>query len=147
MILTESKEGEKSWEIYGETGEYSSDHRVEILYNVVGNFYKDNKVNMSFQSSKGSYNEETRDIELYDNTYIVLENGVSVIADHVTYHSDERTINAEGNVKINQAGKFISISDEAYVNSDFTIFEIKGNTSTRIYQDKNSEDSKNTKGI
>lgn len=136
MILTESKEGQKSWEIYGEAGEYSSDHKVARLTNVIGNFYKDNKVNMSFQSSQGTYNEETHNIDLYDNTYVVLENDVSVLADHITYYSDSKTITAEGNVKINQKGQFIATADKAYVDSSFSVFKIQGNTTTRIYQDK-----------
>lgn len=145
MILTESKNGQKSWEIYGETGEYSSDHKIVTLTNVIGNFYKDNQVNMSFQSSKGSYNEETHNIELYENTYVVLENDIAVLADHLTYYSDTRIITAEGNVKINQNGTFIATADEAFVNSDFTIFEIKGNTTTRIYEKKDAETNKKAK--
>lgn len=136
LILTESKEGQKSWEIFGETGEYSSDHKIARLNNVIGNFYKDNKISMSFQSSQGTYNEETHNIDLYDNTYVVLDNDVSVLADHVTYNSDSKIITAEGNVKINQKGAFIATADEAFVDPSFTIFKIKGNTNTRIYQDK-----------
>lgn len=144
MILTESKEGQKSWEIFGETGEYSSDHKIAILYNVIGNFYKDNKVNMSFQSSKGTYNEDTRNIDLYDNTYVVLENDITVTADHVTYFSDTKTIIADGHVKINKQGSFIATANELTVNSNFTVFKIKGNTISRIYE---SKDSKQSKGL
>ncbi|MGN1154502.1 MAG: LPS export ABC transporter periplasmic protein LptC [Candidatus Gastranaerophilaceae bacterium] len=146
MILTESKEGQKSWEIFGETGEYSSDHKVAKLYNVIGNFYKDNKVNMSFQSSQGTYNEETHNIDLYDNTYVVLENNISVLADHITYYSDTKTITAQGNVKINQNGKFIATADEAFVDSGFSVFKIKGNTITRIYESNDSKTS-GTEGL
>ena len=139
MILTESKQGQKSWEIYGETGEYSSDHKVALLNNVIGNFYKDNKVNMSFQSSRGTYNEETRDIELYENTYVVLENDIAVLADHLVYHSETKEITADGNVRIDHKGSFIAMADEAYVNPEFTVFKIKGNTVTRIYEKKDSK--------
>ena len=52
IIITETKDGKKYFEIYGETGNYSNDHSVATLHNVIGNFYKDNKVAMSFQSSK-----------------------------------------------------------------------------------------------
>ena len=144
MILTESKEGQKSWEIFGETGEYSSDHKIATLYNVIGNFYKDNKVNMSFQSSKGTYNEDTRNIDLYDNTYVVLENDITVTADHVTYFSDTKTIIADGHVKINRQGSFIATAGELTVNSNFTVFKIKGHTISRIYE---SKDSKQSKGL
>ena len=136
MILTESKEGQKSWEIYGETGEYSSDHKIATLNNLIGNFYKDNKVNMSFQSSKGTYNEETRNIDLYENTYVVLENDITVTADHVTYYSDSKIITA-----------FIATADEAVVNSDFSTFKIKGHTQTNIYESKDSKGATASKGL
>lgn len=141
MILTESKEGEKSWEIFGETGEYSSDHKVAKLNNVIGNFYKDNKVNMSFQSSKGTYDEDTHNIDLYENTYVVLENDIRVTADRVTYYSDTKTIVAKGNVHINRQGTFIAKADEAVVNSGFNVFKIKGNTVTRIYDSGNKQNN------
>lgn len=146
MILTESKEGQKSWEIFGETGEYSSDHKVAKLNNVIGNFYKDNKVNMSFQSSRGSYDEDTHNIDLYENTYVVLENDIAVAADHVTYYSDTKIITAEGNVRINHQGSFIATANEAVVNSDFSTFIIKGNTTTRIFEsdDKKTSNTKKT---
>lgn len=147
MILTESKEGQKSWELFGETGEYSSDHKVAKLNNVIGNFYKDNKVNMSFQSSKGTYNEETHNIDLYENTYVVLENDISVTADRVTYFSDTKTITATGNVHINRQGTFIATADEAVVNSGFSTFKIKGHTVTRIYESPDKKGQKSQKSI
>ncbi len=147
MILTESKEGQKTWELFGETGEYSSDHKVAQLNNVIGNFYKDNKVNMSFQSSKGTYDEETHNIDLYENTYVVLENDISVTADRVTYYSDTKTIVAKGNVLIHKQGAFISKADEAIVNSGFSVFKIKGHTVTKIYQSGQSNSNSTQQSI
>ena len=40
IIITETKDGKKYFEIYGETGSYSNDHSVATLHNVEGNFYK-----------------------------------------------------------------------------------------------------------
>ena len=79
IIITETKEGSKYFEIYGETGHYSNDHSIATLNNVVGNFYKDNEVAMSFQSSKGTYDEKTGVITLYENTYIVLKVGCIIL--------------------------------------------------------------------
>ena len=47
IIITETKEGKKYFEIYGENGHYSNDHSIASLNNVIGNFYKDDKVYMS----------------------------------------------------------------------------------------------------
>ena len=62
IILTETKDEKKYWEIYGETGNYDSKNGVAMLNNVIGNFYDDeNQVSMSFESSKGTYNSKKGD--------------------------------------------------------------------------------------
>ena len=44
IILTETKEEQKYWEIYGDTGKWDSANGVAQLNGVIGNFYKDNEV-------------------------------------------------------------------------------------------------------
>ena len=95
MILTETKDGQKFWEIFGETGKYNSEHKIANLNNVVGNFYKDNKVEMSFESTKGLYNEETQEIILYENVFVVLKDETSLKADKLTYQIKPKTLNVE----------------------------------------------------
>jgi len=141
MIINESDNGQKIFEVYGETGNYSSDHKIANLNNLIGNFYKDNKVSMSFQSSKGAYNETTKNLEMSENTLIVLSNDVTITADKITYYSDTKNITATGHVKINQNGNFISTANRAFVDSDFKTFRIIGNAKTNIY-----ESGKNLKG-
>ena len=51
----------------------------------MGNFYKEGEVAMSFQSSKGAYNEKEGSITLYENTYIVLKDETSLAADRLTW--------------------------------------------------------------
>ena len=64
IILTETKDEQKYWEIYGENGKWDSAKGIAQLNNVTGNFYKDNEVSMSFESSKGTYNSKEGDITL-----------------------------------------------------------------------------------
>lgn len=141
MIINESDKGQKIFEVYGETGNYSSDHKIANLNNLIGNFYKDNKVSMSFQSSKGAYDEATKNLKMYENTLIVLSNDVTISADTITYYSKTKNITATGHVKINQNGNFISTANRAFVDSDFKTFRIIGNAKTNIY-----ESGKNLKG-
>ena len=100
LIITETKQGKKYFEIYGESGSYSNDHSVATLHNVVGNFYKNGEVAMSFQSSKGSYDEKSGTITLYENTYIVLKDETSLEADKLTWSGSDKDTIAEGNVRI-----------------------------------------------
>ena len=136
LIITETKDGGKYFEIYGETGNYSNDHSVATLHNVIGNFYKDNKVGMSFQSSKGTYDEKNGQITLYDNTYIVLEDGTSLNADKLIWSgSNDETI-AEGNVVIKKNDEMIATADKGIIGADYQKFRIIGKTTTKLFESK-----------
>lgn len=141
MILTETKNDTKYWEIYGETGSYNSDEKIALLNNVVGNFYKDNEVAMSFESSQGTYNEEKRQIILYNNTYIVIKDGTSLKTDRLVWSGSDKDIIAEGNIQINRNGEFIATGDKVIISPDYSHFKIKGNTMSKIF-DKNGKNKK-----
>ena len=136
IIITETKEGKKYFEIYGETGHYSNDHNVATLNNVIGNFYKDNEVVMSFQSSKGTYDEKTGIITLYENTYIVLKDGVSLKTDKLIWSGSDKDTIAEGNVKINKNNEMTSLADKCIIGTDYKKFKIIGKTKTSVWSNK-----------
>ncbi len=135
IIITETKEGKKYFEIYGETGNYSNEHSVATLHNVVGNFYKDNEVAMSFQSSKGSYDEKAGVITLYENTYIVLSDETSLQADRLVWSGSDKETVAEGNVKIKKGKEMNALADKCIIGVDYEKFKIIGKTTTKIYGD------------
>lgn len=133
MILTETKEGKKYWEIYGESGYYNSDNKVAMLNNVTGNFYKNNEVSMSFESSKATYNEVKKQIILYKDTHIVLKDGTSLYTDRLIWSGSDKDIYAKGNVKIIRKNELISTAEKAVISSDYTSFKIIGKTVTKLY--------------
>jgi len=148
MILTETKEDKKYWEIYGETGTYNSEEKIALLKNVIGNFYKDNEVTMSFESSQGTYNEEKNQIILYDNTYVVMKDGVSLNADRLVWSGSDKDIIATGNIKVNKHGEFIALGDEIVISSDYTHFVLKGKnqkTNSKIFDKNNGKENKKKK--
>ncbi|HNW25838.1 MAG TPA: LPS export ABC transporter periplasmic protein LptC [Candidatus Gastranaerophilaceae bacterium] len=136
LILTETKEGRKYWELYGETGYYNSDNKVAILENVAGNFYKDNEVTMSFESSKGTYNEIKRQIILYDNTHIVIKDGTSLYTDRLVWSGSDKDVVAKGNVRINRDNELIATAQSAIITPDYATFKIAGKTVTKLYKIK-----------
>ena len=136
IILTETKDEKKYWELYGETGAYDSTNEVAMMDNVIGNFYKENKVAMSFQSSKGTYNAAKKTIVLYQDTFVVLEDGTTLKADRLRYAGNEQPIIATGNVKITRDNNFLATADEVMISPDFTSFKIKGNTTYKMYDTK-----------
>ena len=133
LIITETKEGKKYFEIYGESGSYNNDHSIATLNNVVGNFYKDNEVAMSFQSTKGSYDEKTGHITLYENTYIVLKDSTSLQSDRLTWYGSDKDTIAEGNVKIKKGDELNALADQCIISPGYEKFRIVGRTQTRLY--------------
>ena len=136
LIITETKEGKKYFEIYGEKGDYSNEESLAVLHNVVGNFYKDNKVAMSFQSSKGSYNEDTGVITLYENTYIVLEDSTSLSTDKLTWSGSNNDTIADGHVVIKRGKEMQAVADKCIISAGYDKFKIIGKTQTKLFSDK-----------
>lgn len=140
IIITETKDGGKYFEIYGETGNYSNDHSIATLHNVIGNFYKEGKVSMSFQSSKGTYNEKTKEIILYENTYIVLEDSTSLNTDKLIWSGSDKDTLAEGHVVIKKNNEMIATAERGVISAGYEKFKIMGKTTTKLY-DKDGNDS------
>ena len=135
IVLTETKDEAKYWELYGETGTYDSSNQIAMMDNVVGNFYKDNDVSMSFQSSKGTYNATKKIIILYKDTFIALKDGTTLRADRLRYPGGNEPITAQGNVRITRGNQFSAVADEIEISPDFEKFIIKGKTTSNIYEE------------
>lgn len=134
IIITETKGDKKFWEIYGETGYYNSDNKVAMLENVTGNFYKNNEVVMSFESSKGTYNEVKKQVILYNDTHIVIKDGTALYCDRLTWSGSDKDIVAQGNIKINRNNELIATAQKAVINPDYSRFQIIGKTVTKLYK-------------
>lgn len=139
IILTETKNEKKYWEMYGETGSYDSNNEIAMMDNVIGNFYKENDVAMSFQSSKGTYNSKTKVIVLYQDTFIVLEDGTTLKSDRLRYAGNDAPIIATGNVKITRDNNFVATADKVEISPDYEHFKISGNTTSKIYEAKENK--------
>lgn len=137
IILTETKDEKKYWEIYGETGNYDSKNGVAMLNNLVGNFYNDkNEVSMSFESSKGTYNEAKSQIILYEDTFIVLKDLTTLRANKLVWSGTDVPIVAEGSVKITRGNEFIATASKVEISPDYDKFKIIGNAVSKVYSDK-----------
>lgn len=138
IILTETKDEEKYWEIYGDSGLYDSKQETASLNNVHANFFKENKVSMSIVSSKGTYNAKDKTITLYEDTYLVIEQGLTLSADKLIYKGSDKPILAYGNVIITKGDEFAANADEIEISADYTNIKIKGNTTSRIFNRSNN---------
>ena len=136
IILTETKNETKYWEIYGETGRWDSRKGIAQLNKVIGNFYKDNEVSMSFESSKGTYNSVQGDITLYEDTFIVMKDGVTLNADRLHWIDSHSPIIAEGHIKIQKGKQLLSTAEKIEISPTYDSFKISGNTVSKVYEDK-----------
>ncbi len=137
IILTETKDEKKYWEIYGETGNYDSKNGVAILNNVIGNFYDDNnEVSMSFESSRGTYNEKKEQIILYDDTFIVLKDLTTLRANKLVWSGKDIPTVAQGNVRITRKTDLLATAQKVEISPDYSTFKIVGNTVSKVYSDK-----------
>ena len=143
IIITETKNGKKYFEIYGENGNYSNDHSIATLNSVIGNFYnKEGNVSMSFQSSKGTYDENKGVITLYEHTYIVLDNGVSLNADKLVWSGSDTDTIAEGNIKIKKNNEMLSTAEKCIIGPNYKKFKISGKTKTQVWQTTKEQKNK-----
>lgn len=144
IILTETKEGIRYWEIYGETGNYESENKVAILNRTIGNFYKDNEVAMSYEAQKGSYNENNNTITLTEDVFIALKDNTTLQCDKLVWSGSNNDIVGEGNVRINRNKELISKGNKVVINSDYSHFKLIGKTRSELY-DKEHKKSKEKK--
>jgi LPS export ABC transporter protein LptC len=133
LLITETKEDKKYWELYADSGYYDSQEKIVILYNIVGNFYDNEEVVLSMKSTKGTFNEEIKKVELYEDTFIIYKDGTSVRADKFTWQGNDKDIVAQGNVIINRNDELKTYSNEAYLGNKMTQVRIKGRSKTEFY--------------
>lgn len=137
LIITETKDDKKYWELYAESGYYDNQNKVAILYNIIGNFYEDDKVVLSMESTRGSYSEITKKVVLYDNTYFIYKDGTDVRADRFVWQGNDKDITASGNVVITKQGEVKTYSNEAILSNQMTKIKIKGRSKTELYSKGN----------
>ena len=133
VILTETKNEVKYWELYAENGTYNSNIDVASLNDVNANFYKDKVVSMSIRSSQGEYNSKTGTITLFDDTYVIIKDGLSLSADKLVWSGNDKPVFAYGHVLITKDAEFMATADEVEISADYDNIKIKGNTTSKVF--------------
>ena len=95
---------------------------------------------MSFQSSKGEYDEKNRIITLYENTYIALQDDTTLEADKLVWAGSDKETLADGHIKIKRGNDMIATADRCIIGAGYDKFKIIGNTKTQVFgKDKEKE--------
>lgn len=137
LLVTETKDGLKTWEMFAEQGYYDNTNQVAVLSDIVGNFYKDNEVVASFKSARGTYNQVKREIILYEDSLIVYKDGSNVSANQMSWAGKGTDVLVNGNVRMELPNKVIVYGEKAVLNSEFNDLQVLGRTKTEIYDKGN----------
>ncbi len=133
LLVTETKNGQKLWELFAENGHYDNKNNVVILNNIIGNFYDDQSVVASFKSAQGTYNAESKKIVLYNDTVIVYKDGSNVRANRIVWAGRDEDIMAQGKIRLEKPNQAIIYGTSARLKHDLSDFEIQGRTRTELY--------------
>lgn len=133
LLVTETDQGKKLWELYADTGMYTDADNIVLLENLIGNFYEDDKVKASFKADKGTYNSTKKQIILYDNVVLVYIDGTNIMTDRLIYSGKNEDIEAIGNIRIEKPNEAIIMGNKAILKGDFSDFHIIGRTKTQFY--------------
>ena len=134
LLLTETKDGKKYWEIYADKGYYEESDKIAFVTNAIGNFYDKDVVVASFKSPRATINSETGSIVMYDRSILMYKDFTSIIADEFTYDGKDKPIYAKGHVVIENPGQFIVNGSDAILSDEMTKFTIKGKVETKIFE-------------
>ncbi len=140
IVITETKDGIKAWEVYAATGDYDATKTNAKLTDIVGNYYQGDEVVMSFTAPTGTYNAETKTITLFDDVKVVAKDNIKLTANQLSWVTTEDKIHAQGDVVINKNNEIIAISNKAAATTDFDFFEITDNSELRVYKEYNGRD-------
>ena len=133
IILTETKDEVKYWEVYGDEGLYDSQKDITTLNGVLANFYKENDVSMSIKSAQAEYNSKERVITLFDDVFVVLKDGFTLSSDKLVWSGGDKPIFAYGHVIITKGDEYMANADEVEISANYDDIKIKGNTISRVY--------------
>ncbi len=142
LVITETKDDQKYWELYAESGYYDNKNKVAILYDLVGNFYDEGKVIVSMQSTKGTFDETSKRVVLYEDTYIIYKDGTDATADRIVWEGRDEDIVAQGNVVISKKGEIRTFSDKAILANNQKRIKIIGRSKTELYSKGNMKNEK-----
>lgn len=134
LVITETKDTKKYWEIYATSGTYSDSNKKATLYGIKGNFYKNNKVIMSFDAPEGEYDETTKSIHVTGGARALTDSNLYIESSILDWQGSNSMVTARKNVKIIKENQIVTYSDKCIFNSDFTNFKVLGNSKTVLYK-------------
>ncbi len=137
LLVTETKDGKKLWEMFAEKGHYDNKTNIVFLEDIIGNFYQNGEVVASYKSNQGTYNSEIKKVVLYNNSLIVYKDGSNFSASRIEWAGKNKDIVASGTIRLEKPKEAIIYGNKAVLSSDLSDFRVEGRTRTEIYSKGN----------
>jgi len=134
LIITETNEGKKFWEVIAVSGNYDKSLEKITLQNIKGNFYKNDVVVLSVAAPVAIYDSAKKEVTLKNGAKAANNKNVLITAREIRWAGTTDMITATGNVKITQDNKMITTSDKSVFNTDFTNLKLIGNSNSYVYK-------------
>lgn len=134
LIIIETNEEKKIWEIVAESGTYDKAMDKATLNNIKGNFYKNDEVVLSVEAPLAIYDSANKEVTLKNGATAANNKNVRVTANEINWAGQNKIITATGNVKINQDDKMLTTSDKSVFNTDFTYLKLSGNSNSYVFR-------------
>jgi LPS export ABC transporter protein LptC len=98
---TETREGMKEWELEAASAVYYQAKEIIVLEKVRGTFYGKNEESYTLVGERGSFNTQTKVIEVYDGVKIDSSHGYHMRTQSLQYRADQRELATSDPVEIN----------------------------------------------
>ncbi|OGI00571.1 MAG: LPS export ABC transporter periplasmic protein LptC [Candidatus Melainabacteria bacterium GWF2_32_7] len=134
LVITETRNGQKFWEIYAETGYYDNGNNIAVLKNIAGNFYKEDNVILSVISPEATFNNKNKEIKLHGGAQAANDKGVFIRADEICWAGSKDEVTAKGNVKIIKEEGLMTVSDKSSFDTDFSNLKLTGNVNAYVFE-------------
>ena len=134
LIITETNEGKKFWEVVATSGSYDKTVGKINLKNVKGNFYKNDVVVLSIEAPFAVYDSVQKEVVLKNGARAANNKNVLITAKEICWAGKTDLITATGKVRIIQDDKMLTKSDKSVFNSDFTNLRLSGNSDSYVYK-------------
>lgn len=133
LIIIETKDGRKFWEIYADSGQFDKGTEKATLNNISGNFYRDGKVVLSVTSPTAIYDSDKKEIKLKGGAQGANNKNIYIKAEEIRWAGAKDEIHATGNVKIIRGDQVMTISDKSTFDTDFTSLKLSGEANTYVF--------------
>ncbi len=101
LHYTQNENGQRSWTLDADKAEYIRDRNLAKLDTVKLQLFKTEKFDaVVLQADKGQLEQDTRQVDLWDNVVITATNGEQLFTDRLHYDDNIRQISSEKNVLI-----------------------------------------------